>query len=442
MIGIRARDDFPGGLSITAPDLPSALAETERALGAGAEILFEGAFAGDSIAARPDILVREKSGRWSLWEVKSGAEVKEEYLIDLAIQVRVLEERGLRVQPGLLLVDRNATTESPTIFRRVDCAREVRGKMPEVLAAALGLSDALASAEPPHVSLERRCRDCEFLASCWPDLPSPSVLDLYQGRGGWKNVEALLRKGVHDIAHLPPDTDLTDFQRRQVDAVCTGFSSIDRHVGDRLRRALRRPIHFLDFEAARFPIPELPGQHPYDLIPFQWSCHTEPTKEGPLAHGEFLWDGPGDPRRPLAEALLRRLGGEGSIVVYSDFEQEVLRSLALSLPDLAPELEAIERRLFDLLPVVRRSYYHPDFGGSFSIKAVLPVLAPGRSYEGLAIGDGLEAVWTYHRLVHDEIGEEERRRLANDLLAYCEQDSRALHAVYEALCREERVPKE
>jgi predicted RecB family nuclease len=442
MLGARARAEFAGGVLIDARDFRAALAETERAIEGGAKVLFEAAFEGDSIRARPDVLVREKGGRWLLWEVKSGAELKDEYLIDLAVQVHVLESCGRRAHPGLLLVDRNATTESPTIFRRVDCAPAVRRRMPDVTDAIDSLRSALASTDPPAVSLARRCRDCEFLPACWPDLPSPSVLDLYQGRGGWRNVETLLEKGVRDIALLHPDADLTDLQRRQVDAVRTGLSAIDRKAGDHLRRTLRRPLHFLDFEAARFPIPEFPGQHPYDLIPFQWSCHTERIAGETLSHGEFLWDRPGDPRRSLAEALLRHLGWEGSIVVYSHFEQEVLRHLADLLPDLAPEIEKLERRLFDLLPVVRRSCYHPAFGGSFSIKAVLPVLAPGSSYDGLAIGDGLEAVWSYHRLVHDEIESEERVRLADDLRAYCEQDSRALHAIHEALCREETAPKE
>lgn len=46
-----------------------------------------------------------------------------------------------------------------------------------------------------------------------------------------------------------------------------------------------------------------------------------------------------------------------------------------------PELFAIEARLVDLLPIVRGYVYHPAFGGSFSLKTVVPALVPGFGYE-------------------------------------------------------------
>ena len=35
--------------------------------------------------------------------------------------------------------------------------------------------------------------------------------------------------------------------------------------------------------------------------------------------------------------------------------------------------------------------YHPEFHGSFSLKAVLPVLVHGFSYEGMEVSHGGEA---------------------------------------------------
>lgn len=436
MLGERARTEFPGGLLIDTPDFRVACSETKRAIESGAEVLFEAAFASDSLAARPDILVRERRGAWRLWEVKAGTEVREDYLLDVAVQVHVLERSGIRVRPGLLLVDKTATTESGTIFRRVECGDEARERVSTVRELSREVMRILSAPEPPAVSLERRCRDCEFLDACWPGLPTPNVLDLYQGRGGWKHVDDLLRRGILGLADVPPDAKLTDLQKRQLDAAGSGRPIVDARAYARLLRPLRHPLRFLDFEAARFPLPEFPGQHPYDLIPFQWSCHIEERPGAPLVHREFLWDRPGDPRRSLAEALVRELGGPGSVVVYSGFEKEVLEALAALFPDLARDLRRIEARLFDLLPALRGSYYHPALGRSFSIKSVLPVLAPGPGYDRLAIGDGLEAVWAYFRLIHEELAEEERRALASDLLAYCEQDSKALHAVHAALARE------
>ncbi len=67
----------------------------------------------------------------------------------------------------------------------------------------------------------------------------------------------------------------------------------------------------------------------------------------------------------------------GPIIVYSGFEASVLRSLAGVLPDLSDRLLAVTDRISDLLPIVRTHISHPEFFGSYSIKAVAPALVPG-----------------------------------------------------------------
>jgi len=232
---------------------------------------------------------------------------------------------------------------------------------------------------------------------------------------------------------LPSGTDLTILQQRQIRAITSGSIVIEKGAKSYLTRGVEYPLHFLDFEAARPPVPTYPGQQPYALIPFQWSCHVLPAPNAPLQHFEFLARNADDPRRALTESLVEALHPEGSIVVYSGFEQEVIRSMAGLFPDLAPSLDGIAARLFDLLPAVRRHFYHPDFGASFSIKSILPVLVPGQAYEDLEISEGMEAVWAYHRLLSDELEPDERDRLVRDLLDYCRQDSFAMVEVYQAL---------
>ncbi|MFH1682092.1 MAG: DUF2779 domain-containing protein, partial [Candidatus Eisenbacteria bacterium] len=434
--------EFPGAILIDGDDFDAALRDTRRAIESGERAFFEAAFAHGPIAARPDVLLEEKRDLWRLWEVKSGMEVREEYLLDVAVQVFVLEGLEMRTRGGLLLVDRNTTAESETIFRRVECDAEVRERLPRVREAAGALTALVLRGERPDVELGRQCRGCDYLAACWPDIPSPSVLDLYQGRGGWRHVKRLLDMGITDLASVPPAAPLTRIQRRQVAASVSGRPVVDRGAHAALKRPIRYPLHFLDFEAARFPIPEFPGQHPYDLIPFQWSCHVEEKVGRPPVHHEFLWTRGGDPRRALAEALIQETRAEGSVVVYSGFEQDVIRSLVERFPDLRPSLESLTRRIFDLLPVLREHFYYPDFAGSFSIKSVLPVLVPGSGYEGMEIGDGLEAVWAYFRLTHEPLPEEERLSVARSLRAYCAKDSLALHDIYHALLRETGEPRD
>ena len=70
----------------------------------------------------------------------------------------------------------------------------------------------------------------------------------------------------------------------------------------------------------------------------------------------------------------------------------MLRGLAERFPDLAGRLQAVIDRLVDLYPVTKASYYHPDMRGSWSIKAVLPTIAPDMDYAALeGVHEGTEA---------------------------------------------------
>ena len=107
-----------------------------------------------------------------------------------------------------------------------------------------------------------------------------------------------------------------------------------------------------------------------------------------------------DPRRAFAQSLLGAIGNTatiaattaatiatpiaGPILVYNlSFERGVLMLLADDFPDLAAQLHAMADRLFDLLPLVRAHYYHPAMMGSWSIKRVLPTIAPDLDYGNL-----------------------------------------------------------
>jgi len=195
------------------------------------------------------------------------------------------------------------------------------------------------------------------------------------------------------------------------------------------------PLAFLDFETVSLAIPRWNGCRPWQNVPVQFSCHVEERGRG-LVHHEWLADGPGDSRPALAEAVVAACAGARRIVAYyASFERECIRQLAEAVPRLAPELERIERRLVDLLPLVRNHVYHPDFGGSFSIKRTLPALVPGLSYADLEIREGETATLELMRLLFadDELQAGERVDLRAALLRYCERDTWAMVRMLEQL---------
>jgi hypothetical protein len=121
--------------------------------------------------------------------------------------------------------------------------------------------------------------------------------------------------------------------------------------------------------------------------------------------------------------------------MYTSFEKTRIRELQRAVPELATELAALETKLIDLHPVVKNCVYHPDFGGSFSLKDILTPLVPELTYDDLVIVDGRVASVEIARLlfVADRIPRHERDRVRRDLLAYCKQDTWAMVRLLEEL---------
>jgi hypothetical protein len=88
----------------------------------------------------------------------------------------------------------------------------------------------------------------------------------------------------------------------------------------------------------------------------------------------------------------------------------------------------------DLLPVVRAHYYHRDLQGSFSMKAVLPKVAPAMDYAGLdEVQDGGGAQAAYLAAIDPATTAGRRDELGAKLLDYCERDTLAMIEVEKAL---------
>ena len=66
----------------------------------------------------------------------------------------------------------------------------------------------------------------------------------------------------------------------------------------------------------------------------------------------------------------------------------------------------------DLHPVIRRHFYHPDMQGSWSLKKILPVVAPDLSYGAGEVQDGNAASAAWFEARRPETTAERRAVLA------------------------------
>jgi predicted RecB family nuclease len=435
-VGEVARTYVPGGVLI---DLPyNAYAErikaTAAALRQRTPVIYEASFRASQVYVSVDILESRSEGA-SVIEVKSTTSVKEQHLPDVAVQAHVLGHSGVEAS-RLEIMHLNRACAYPdlsNLFTRADVterAHDALEAMPGVIREQLAmLADPL-----PDVAIGEHCRipyECPFMGRCWPTRPPHHVSTLHSvGR----RALVLEEQGYATIHDLPEGVQLRAIQDRQRRAVQAGQLIVEPGLAAALR-AFQPPLAFLDFETVALPIPVWNGCHPYDAVPVQFSCHVEDAG-GRVTHHEWLAEAPGDPRPALAERVIRACEPGRNVVAYNaGFERGCLIRMADALPALAGPLRSIADRLVDLLPVVRNHVYHPDFGGSFSLKSVLPAMVPELRYDTLAIGDGATASLELERLLFQEaeLTPEATAQLRSDLLRYCHQDTWGLVKLLERL---------
>jgi hypothetical protein len=432
-VGVLARQMFPGGIEVRCERLDEAIRAT-RALVANREVpaIFEGVFEHQNVLVKVDILHRRRDGRWRLIEVKSTTDVRDHHLDDVGIQYRVVSRSGLDIASACLAhINRGYVFDGGSIdvrrlFKIRNLTRQVERLQPKLTFQLRSQFTVLAMPAAPDIKPGKHCSDpvtCEFFDRCNPLRPDDHVG--YLPRIQTSAMQELGEMGVESIHDIPDDFELTEIQRRAAECVQSGEPWFSPELRDVLG-GLAYPLYFADFETVNPAIPRYPGMRPYDHLPFQWSVHVQRQPGAEPEHHEFLATDASDPRREFISSLCHAMGESGSIVVYSSFESQRLSDLAAWLPEYAERINAIQARLFDLLPVVREHVYHPAFAGSYSIKSVLPALVPEMTYDGMVVSNGQDAGLAWESLVRGGLTCDERERVEKALRVYCAQDTLAM----------------
>jgi len=434
-VGERARTAFPGGVLIDEPyyAVGARVEKTQRALAEGARVIYEASFIADDVFVAVDVLHRGRGG-WTLTEVKSTASVKRSHVADAAVQTHVVRRAGLDVDRTEVM-HLNTACRHPhleDLFKRVDVSQAVKAELRDIPQEVRRQLRVIGQQAPPEVEPGDHCRDpyeCPFIERCCEAPPDHDVSTLY--KISRERAEALRAEGYATVHDLPEELELTAIADRQRRAVQSGSVVVEPGLGEALAE-LEGRLGFLDFETLALPIPVWPGCRPFQHVPVQLSCHVE--GERGHTHHEWIADGPGDPREPLARALIDATRDATTLVAWNaSFERDRIHELAATLPHLADGLEAVAARIRDLLPIVRQHVYHPDFRGSFSLKNVLPALVPELRHGALEIQEGETASAELERLMFEEVPDAERAELRRALGAYCGLDTWGLVKILERL---------
>ncbi len=416
---------------------PSAFARSTALLGSASPI-FEAAFSAGGALFHADVMLpTRKAGKrvWRMIEVKSSASVKDYHRNDAAIQTFISRAAGVPLHSiALAHIDSSWTYpgngEYQGLLKENDLTAEAFDRGSEVKGWIAGAKIVLGKKKEPSRGTGRHCHDpyeCGFLTYCQSQEPQPKYPVSWLPRIQAKELKALIEQDdVRDLREVP-DSLLNEIQQRVKQSTLKNKIYFDSTGAAADLAAYKLPIYFLDFETIYFAVPIWKGTRPYQMTPFQFSMHRL-SRTRKLDHQSFLDLSGGDPSKRFAQALIGACGTSGAIFAYNaSFEKSRLEDLAARFPAIKRPLLAIHARIVDLLPIAQKRYYHPRQKGSWSIKEVLPAVAPDFSYDKLkGVQDGGMAMSAYLEAISPATSKPRKDEIEKQLLDYCALDTKAM----------------
>ncbi|ATX81720.1 protein of unknown function(DUF2779) [Mariprofundus ferrinatatus] len=415
-----------------------AIEDTKKAIAdTNVNVIYEASFKYGEVFIRADILERGNQG-WFLTEVKSSTECKDQHIPDVAIQTWVIKMCGVELEGEYLqFINNEFMYQGDGNFMGLFAWQDITASVSGIIEDMAGKKDLfirMLDGDLPQIKMGSQCKKpykCDYIDYCKQSGPKYPVSIL---PNGWRAAQKLQDQGIDDVRDIPNGFLTSEKQKRVREVTISGKPHLDPEATSILKK-LGWPRYYLDFETIGFAVPHWKKTRPYMQVPFQWSCHIY-HKNDHSDHKEFLDITGNDPRREFAESLIACCGDEGPIIVYNEsFEKSRIRELAEAFPDLSDELLALNARVFDLLKIMQKHYYHPSMMGSWSIKSVLPALVPELTYSTLvgSVHDGSEAQVAYYDAISSDADLRVRQKISSSLLEYCKLDTLAMVKIADAL---------
>lgn len=395
---------FPEGIILGFNDYDEYLSlpqRTQDAIKRGEPVLFQPRFEWQNFTCICDVVSFISDNEIDLYEIKASTTAKTEHEFDLAFQTAVLEGIGLKVRNIYVIHVNNQYVRSGEIK-----ADEIT-KIQDVTEKVRSKGELTVKYMPMALDVAKR-----------PTMPDPSP-DLAK-LGSKKDWLKVYNNIVPQKEQTWPDDIKPVIQHDE----------IKQFLGQ-----LEYPLHFLDYETMRSLIPYFDGHRPYQQIPFQYSLHVLESPDAELGWKEYLHQENSDPSRPLVEQLVKDIGDKGTVLVWFEgFEKARNTELGDMIPEYKAAMESLNGRVVDLIiPFKKKWYDDPRFGGSASIKDVLPVLCPELSYKDLGIQEGGSAQRLWMEAILDSKRADQKDQILHDLTEYCKLDTLAMVEIYKKL---------
>lgn len=433
---------FPEGQRLGFHDYQEYLglpAKTKRALDSEVPAIFQGRLEADDITCIFDVLRRQEDGGFDLYEIKSSTKVKDEHLDDLAFQIITARKAGVDIRRCFVVYVnkhyiRRGEVNPHSLATIEETTDRVEARLPATRERISEAFEIIRRRHMPDPSL-RYCSP--YAARDWLEVyrqlatvPEDSIYNLFGITP--QLAEELETAGIERMAEIPEHTKLSQKQKWQVEAIRHRQPDIDRGQIRRFLDDLTYPLHFLDYETLGYVVPPFNGMRPYQQLPFQYSLHIVPAPGAEPEHREYLHTKPTNPVRPLLQQLTADIDKKGSVLVWSkSFEQNCNTLMGELEPDFQNEMQQLNDRIIDLMdPFAKGWFIDHRFGGSASIKYVLPVLAPDLSYGELDIQEGGSAQRLWQETVLGSGSDMNHEQLFANLRQYCALDTLAMVRIH------------
>ena len=313
--------------------------------------------------------------------------------------------------------------------------------------------------------------ECLFFSHCFntlrsvPDKNKANNYISFKGfkQGDIKSKYQLINEGYCKFDDVPVEWLEKEYHKIQRDCYDTDSEYIDKEKMKYWFDQMEYPIYHFDFESFPCPLPRFRGENPYRQSVFEFSLHIE--REPGICDKEkdnviFLNAESGDDEREdLAKAIIDNFdfNEDGSLhgtmlAQNTTFEKKRLEELAELFPEYSKKLLAIRDKSADLIHLLKTNkkmyeeafsesagiinYYNKNLSGSYSIKKTLPVLVPSLTYQGMDVGNGVQAYIAYLNYDSPEptfgiMKTKVERRAA--LSRYCQQDTWAMVEILRAV---------
>ncbi len=351
-----------------------------------------------------------------------------------------------------------------------------------------------------HYQINKNCKGCEFNSGdnlpngykeCWGSLSNEKdhIFDLYFGNaiGHYKSgfyFDELIEQQKASLW----DIDVERLKNKKGELGSRGTRQLiqlentrsnKEWISNELKSSsgeFKYPLHFIDFETYTGAMPFHKGMRPYELIAFQWSCHTIKYPGAEPEHKEWIHTGNEFPNFEFAESLMNLIGNSGTPFMWATHENTVLRGILNQMELFSYENEVLsqwitnithdsnlnrEGRLIDMNRMTRDHYFHPYMKGRTSIKKVLPAIWNHNPYlhnvsffkdyaatdllgavidpydtlvaiseddaEDDVVNGGTDAMRAYLRIRFDYLlNDKQKEEIKNQLLNYCKLDTMAM----------------